>query len=100
MAIKFILTFCDSNVPEDDIEYKCFTVISIVSLLVYDKKYYLRVYLDNYAYKILKKQMADYLDKNLFEDQILKMLYYDRIDISEGIDFAKSNNSKKCMICH
>ena len=65
---KIYTNFCDSNVPEDDIEYKCFTVISIVSLLVYDKKYYLRVYLDNYAYKILKKQMADYLDKNLFED--------------------------------
>ena len=28
------------------------------------------------------------------------MLYYDRIDISEGIDLAKSNNSEECMICH
>ena len=28
------------------------------------------------------------------------MLYYDRIDISGGIDLAKSNNSKECMICH
>ena len=28
------------------------------------------------------------------------MLYYDRIDTSDGIDLAKSNNSKKCMICH
>ena len=28
------------------------------------------------------------------------MLYYDRIDISEGTDLAKSNNSKECMICH
>ena len=28
------------------------------------------------------------------------MLYYDRIDISEGIDVAKSNNSKECVICH
>ena len=28
------------------------------------------------------------------------MLYYDRIDIREGIDLAKSNNSKECMICH
>ena len=28
------------------------------------------------------------------------MLYYDRIDISEGTDLAKSNNSKGCMICH
>ena len=28
------------------------------------------------------------------------MLYYDRIDISEGIDLAKSKNSKQCMIFH
>ena len=28
------------------------------------------------------------------------MLYYDKIDISEGIHLAKSNNSKECMICH
>ena len=28
------------------------------------------------------------------------MRYYDRIDISEGTDLAKSNNSKKCMIFH
>ena len=28
------------------------------------------------------------------------MLYYDRIEISEGVDLAKSNNSKECMICH
>ena len=28
------------------------------------------------------------------------MLYYDRIDTSEGIDLAKRNNSKECMICH
>ena len=27
------------------------------------------------------------------------MLYYDRIDISEGIDPTKSNISKECMIC-
>ena len=28
------------------------------------------------------------------------MLYCNRIDISEGIDFTESNNSKKCMIFH
>ena len=28
------------------------------------------------------------------------MLYYDRIDISKGIDRTKSNKSKECMICH
>ena len=28
------------------------------------------------------------------------MLYYERIDIGEGTDLAKRNNSKECMICH
>ena len=28
------------------------------------------------------------------------MLYYDGIDLSEGIDFAKSNNSKEYIVCH
>ena len=28
------------------------------------------------------------------------MLYYDRIDISEGIDPTKSNKSREYMICH
>ena len=28
------------------------------------------------------------------------MLYYDRIDTSDGTDLAESNNSKECMICH
>ena len=28
------------------------------------------------------------------------MVQYDRIDISEGIDFDKSDKSKECMICH
>ena len=27
-------------------------------------------------------------------------MYYDRTDISKGIDPTKSNRSKECMICH
>ena len=30
----------------------------------------------------------------------VKMLEYNRIDISEGIDVARTNKSKKCKICH
>ena len=30
-------------------------------------KYYLQVYLDNCAYKIIIKRMIDYLDGNIFE---------------------------------
>ena len=56
------------NVTEDDIEWESFTIISINSLLSYDKKYYIQAYLDNCVYKIVNKQMTDYLDENLFED--------------------------------
>ena len=31
---------------------------------------------------------------------ITKILEYDRIDISEGIDVDKTNESKECMLCH
>ena len=83
---------------EGECEY--FTVTSIDSLLVYKNKYYQQIYLDNCAYKIENKQMADYLDDNIFEDQILEMLYYKKIDTSEGIDPTKSNRSKEWMICY
>ena len=59
------------NIPEDDIECGCFTVISIDSILLYDKKYYLQVYFDNCAYKTVNKQLTDHLDEILFEDSIL-----------------------------
>ena len=28
------------------------------------------------------------------------MLLYEKIDISEGINFDKTDKSKECMICH
>ena len=28
------------------------------------------------------------------------MLYYDRIDVSEGIDVNRTSTSKECDICH
>ena len=30
----------------------------------------------------------------------MKILQYERIDISEGIDFDESNKSVECIICH
>ena len=32
--------------------------------------------------------------------RIIKMLFYDRIDVSEGIDVNKTSASKECDICH
>ena len=55
-------------VPEDCIECESFTVVSIDSLLACKNEYYLQVHLDNRAYKIVDKKIADYLDDNLFEN--------------------------------
>ena len=64
---KVYTNFRGLNVPEDYIECESFTVISIDSLLVYENKYYLQVYLNSCAYKIAHKQMTDDLDENAFE---------------------------------
>ena len=40
---------------------------SIDFLLVWESKCYLQVYLDIFTYKIVDKQMIDYLGENLFE---------------------------------
>ena len=53
--------------PEDDIECESFTVISIDSLLVYQRKYYLQVYFDNSDYKIIGRLTDDRLSWWLFE---------------------------------
>ena len=59
--------FRSLNVPEDDIECQSIIVISIDSLLLYNNKYYLRVYLDNCAYKITNKKKTDYLNENFLK---------------------------------
>ena len=43
------------------------TVHSIDSLLVYDRRYYVQVYSNNCAYKIIDEQIIDYLEGNPFE---------------------------------
>ena len=68
---KVYTNFRCLNVPEDDIECESFTVTFIDSLLVYDEKYYLQVFLNNLPYIIVSKQMRNYLDENLFEDYLL-----------------------------
>ena len=64
---KAYTNFCGLDVLKDDAERESFTTISIDSLLVYENKCYLQVYLENCAYKTVNKQMIDYLDENLFE---------------------------------
>ena len=91
---EFYTNFRGLNVPEDDVECESFTVISTDLSLAYENKYYLQVYLDNCAYKIANKQMTDYLDENLFVDQILHMLYYDRNDKARDLILLNVTKAK------
>ena len=52
---KVYKNFRGLKVPEDDIEFESFTIISIYSLLVSDNKFCLQVYLDNSAHKTAHK---------------------------------------------
>ena len=63
---KVYTNFRELNVPEDVVECDSFTIIFVDSLLVYENKHYLQVYLDG-AYKMVDKQMTDHLDDSLFK---------------------------------
>ena len=64
---KFYTNFHCLNVPEDGGECKYFTIISIDSLLVYENKHYLQLYLNNCIYKNLNTQMKYFFDDNLID---------------------------------
>ena len=49
---KVYTSFGCLNVPGDGAKCIWCTIISIYSLLVYENKFYLQVYLDNCAYKV------------------------------------------------
>ena len=51
---------------------------------------------------MFSKKMVNFISKFFLDDTLyeVKMLEYDRIDISEGIDLNKTTTSKECDICH
>ena len=53
--------------PEGGIKLESFTVIFIDFLLIYENRYYLQVYLNKYAYKIVNTEFIYYLDDKFFE---------------------------------
>ena len=65
---KAYINFYGLNAPENYIECKSFTVVSIYSFLTYQNKYYPQLSLYNQTYKIAGKQMLDYRHKSPFEN--------------------------------
>ena len=41
-----------------------------------------------------------FLDECLYKLWIIKVIYYDRIDVYEGIDVNKTSASKECDVFH
>ena len=68
------INFHDLNVLEDGVKFEYLPIISSDSLLVYENKYYLQVYLYNCPYKIVDKQMINYLD-NLIPLSLIKISF-------------------------
>ena len=64
---KVYTIFKDQMCQEMEQNVISFTVPSIDSLLVYDSRYQLQVYLNNFAYKIIDEQIIDSLEDNPFE---------------------------------
>ena len=49
---KFYTNFRGLNLPRECVEYKSFAIISIDSVLVYENKYYMQVYLETVLVKL------------------------------------------------
>ena len=89
MKIKFN---SDGDLPlNKPLKFHNMTII-IRSVFEEDGKLYPQVFLDDTLYELSTQ--------NVNCKQYIKMLEYDRIDISEGIDINKTNLSKECDICH
>ena len=74
--------FRSLSLQEDGVECESFIIIFINFLRLYGNKYYLQVYLDNRAYKIIDKKMIDYLDDNLSEfDKNYQFFNFDEINL-------------------
>ena len=65
---KVYTIFHNLNFPDNGIDCEPSTIISIDSLLAYENELYLHVYLENYAYEIVEKQLTDNLDYNFVDE--------------------------------
>ena len=78
---------------------KTFTLHDIILFIkwVFNKhnnNYYYNIFLEKSVYQLPKNN-----DKNKFLYK-LQMLYFNRIDVSEGAKVNKTSESRKCDICY
>ena len=77
--------------PEDDVECKSFTVISIDSLLDYENKYYLQVYLENICTHNSNNNDNNDNNDNDNNEFILEYSFYIKFALCPKIIYKKRN---------
>ena len=66
-------------------------IILIRSVFNKNSNYYYNIFLEKASFELPKKYKIKYK---------IKMLYYDRIDVFEGIGVNKTSEFSECDICH
>ena len=56
--------FSADEIPKEEIEYSCIAFISVDSVSKVDKKNYPQVYLEQYKYKIKKREIKSFIDNH------------------------------------
>ena len=60
---EVVKTLFDGNeIPKEKIEYSCITRISVDYVLKVDRKNYPQVYLEQYKYKVEKREIKSFID--------------------------------------
>ena len=75
------------------------TIIAIISISISNFLFYLFFYFFRFIFVGLRKKNISVECNNLAATYV-KMLYYNKIKVSERVDIFKSNKLKECMICH
>ena len=75
------------------------TIITIISISISNFLFFLFFYFFRFIFVGLRKKNIS-VDCNNLAATYVKMLYYNKIKVSERVDIFKSNKLKECMICH
>ena len=68
-TFKMVKTlFSDDTIPEERMECKCISCISVDSVLKTEKKYYSQVYLEQCKYKVKERKIKNLIDYDLDSD--------------------------------
>ena len=85
----------------DALEYdKDYPKIKFESNNIFPKDKDVNIHVATIVIRAIFAKNGKYYPQLFLDDGLYKMLVYETIDISDGIDVNKSDESKECMLCH